>query len=241
MLKIDPAITTIGLAAVMAIAGGFGINALAARTSQDTAYAQAATAAPASQWAASATGRVEPKDGEVRIASRSPGRIVEVLAETNDQGLQAGDLILRLDDQDVYAKIAAAVAEVGVRERERDDEKAAPTGVALERRKAEDALDKAERALFAARQAFDTALLKPKAGDANNAEDVTNQRRTENVDAAGARRWLSRRLLAVGAKPNTCPQYQRLKRRSLARAELSSAEIGRLSVCACARLATGRC
>ena len=38
MLKIDPTITTIGLAGVIAIAGGFGINALAARTSQDAAY-----------------------------------------------------------------------------------------------------------------------------------------------------------------------------------------------------------
>ena len=37
------------------------------------------------QWAASATGRVEPKDGEVRIASQVPGKIVEVLAKTNDQ------------------------------------------------------------------------------------------------------------------------------------------------------------
>ena len=220
MLKIDPAITTIGLAAVMAIAGGFGINALAARTSQDTAYAQAATAAPASQWAASATGRVEPKDGEVRIASQVPGRIVEVLAKTNDQ-LQAGDLILRLDDQDVYAKIAAAVAEVGVRVREREEEKA--TGLALDRRNAEDEVADSERALFAAREAFDSALRKMKT-NGGNAEAVAKQR--ANVDAAKAKLEASRAsLLAVNAKPNM-PQYQRLESSlALARAELSSAEI----------------
>lgn len=220
MLKIDPAITTIGLAAVMAIAGGFGINALAARTSQDTAYAQTAAASPSSQWAASATGRVEPKDGEVRIASQVPGRIVEVLAKTNDK-LLTGDLILRLDDQEIYAKIAAAVAEVGVRVREREEEKV--TGLALERRNAEDAVADGERALFAAREGFDSAFRKLKS-NGGSADAVASER--AKVDAAKSKLEAARAtLLSVSAKPSM-PQYQRLELSlALARAELSSAEI----------------
>ncbi len=70
--KIDPAVSTILVAGALALAGGLAINAL---TNQNvsiasmTGAAHADTPVPAAQWAASATGRVEPKDGEVRIAS----------------------------------------------------------------------------------------------------------------------------------------------------------------------------
>jgi HlyD family secretion protein len=219
MLKIEPAITTIGLAAIIAIAGGFGINALAARSSHDQAYAEAPVAA-VTQWAASATGRVEPKDGEVRIASQVPGRIVEVLAKTNDK-VQSGDLLLRLDDLEIYAKIAAAIAETGVRVRERDEEKV--TGLALERRNAEDGVADGERALHAAREAFDAALRKFKT-NGGNADAVAKER--SNADAAKSKLENARAILAtVNGKPNM-PQYLRLESSlALARAELSSAEI----------------
>ena len=156
MLKIDPTVTTIGLAGLLAIVCGFGINALASRVSLEQAYltssAHAEVPTQTMQWAASATGRVEPKDGEVRIASQAPGRIVEVLAKTNDK-VHAGDLVIRLDDQEIYVRIAAAIAEVSVREREREDEKV--TGLALDRRSAEDAVADAERGVFAAHESFD--------------------------------------------------------------------------------------
>lgn len=220
MLKIDPAITTIGLAAVMAIAGGFGINALAARPGNDTAYAQSANAGTTSQWAASATGRVEPKDGEIRIASQVPGRIVEVLAKTNDKVL-AGDLVLRLDDQDIYVKIAAALAEVGVRVREREEEKA--VGLALDRRNAEDAVADAERAVYAAREAFDGALRANKSSG-GNADAITAER--SKVASARAKLDVARASLATLSAKSGMPQYQRLESSlALARSELSSAEI----------------
>lgn len=216
--KIDPTVATIGLAAVLAIAGGFGINALAARTSPDVAFAQ--TSPSVAQWAASATGRVEPKDGEVRIASQMPGRIVEVLAKTNDK-LQAGDLAVRLDDQEIYAKIAAATAEVSVREREREEEKA--TGLALDRRNAEDAVADAERALFAAREAFDAAYRALKS-NGGNADAVEAGR--AKVAAAKTKLETARgTLLTVNAKANM-PLQQRLESSlALARSELASAEI----------------
>ena len=224
MLKIDSTIATIGLAGILAIAGGFGINALASRAGHDTAYvsgsAMAQAATPVQQWAASATGRVEPKDGEVRIAAQVPGRIVEVLSKTNDT-VRTGDLMMRLDDQDIYVKIAAAIAEVGVREGEREEEKA--TGLALERRNAKDAVAVGERALFAAREALDDALRAEKAGTGK--PDSTEAARKSVDNAATHLQRLRDSLSAVNAKPNM-PRYQRLEASlSMARAELSSAEI----------------
>ncbi|MEQ1652339.1 MAG: efflux RND transporter periplasmic adaptor subunit [Hyphomicrobium sp.] len=224
MLKIDPTVTTIALAGVIAIAGGFGINALAARSGQDVEYvsgaahAQSPSAAP--QWAASATGRVEPKDGEIRIASQMPGRIVEVLAKTNDK-VRAGDLVLRLDDQEIYVKIAAALAEVGVRVREREEEKA--TGLALDRRAAEDAVADAERALFAARESFDVSLRGLKAGTSN--ADAVEAERGKVANAKTKLETARTALATVNAKPGI-PNFQRLESSlALARSELSAAEI----------------
>ena len=224
MLKIDSTIATIGLAGILAIAGGFGLNALASRAGHETTYvsgsAMAQTSAAVQQWAASATGRVEPKNGEVRIASQVPGRIVEVLAKTNDV-VQSGDLLLRLDDQEIYVRIAAALAESGVREGEREEEKV--TGLALERRNAEDAVADAERTLFGAREAFDTAYRVEKAGTGK--ADATEAARMALSNAKIRMQRTRDDLAVVSAKPNM-PRYQRLEASLVAaRAELSAAEI----------------
>jgi HlyD family secretion protein len=224
MLRIDPTVATIGLAAAIAIAGGFGINALAARSNIDAAYVSSAafadSAATTSQWAASATGRVEPKDGEIRIASQVPGRITEVLAKTNDKA-QNGDMLLRLDDQEIYVRIAAALAEVGVRVREREEEKV--TGLGLDRRAAEDAVADAERALFAARESFDAAYRALKSGGGN--ADAVNTERGRIANAKTKLDAARSAFAAVNAKPGM-PLYLRLESSlATARAELSAAEI----------------
>ena len=218
MLKVDSTISTIAVAFVAAAAvsalltwqpNAMTPGALAANTSgAQTAAGGEASKKADPTWAASATGRVEPADGEVRIVSQVGGQIADVLVESNDHALK-GDLLVRLDDGDHLARIVSAIAEADVRERERDDEKAAPTGVALERRKAEDALDKAERALFAARQAFDTALLKRKSGDANNTADVINLRVavTEKQNALGE----ARQKLAIVLARADLPLVERLE------------------------------
>ena len=224
MLKIDPTVTTIAVAGILAIAAGFGINAMATRAGTGVAEIAGAAHAEApsmsAQWAASATGRVEPKDGEIRVASQVPGRIVDVLAKTNDK-VEAGDLLLRLDDQEILTRIIAARAEVSVREREREEEKV--TGLGLDRRNAEDALATAERALFAAREAFDDVAKAQKAGTAK--PDALAAERSK-VDAARAKVDAERpALTAVLAKPNM-PLSQRLEASlAAARAELSGAEI----------------
>jgi HlyD family secretion protein len=222
--KFDQTLTTIGLAAIAAIGGGFGINSMAIKSNAQTAFiagaAHAETSAAATQWAASATGRVEPKDGEVRIASQVPARIVEVLAKNNDK-VQNGDLVLRLDDQDIYVRIAAAAAEVGVREREREEEKV--TGPALDRRVAEDAVADAERAVFAARESFDAALRSQKIG--GGSADAANTERTRLTTAKTKLEAARANASSVNSKAGM-PRYLRLESSlAAARAELSGSEI----------------
>lgn len=171
-------------------------------------------------WAASATARVEPKDGEIRIASQVPGRIVEVLAKTNGR-VEAGDLIVRLEDAEIYAKIAAAAAEVSVREREREEEKA--TGLAQERRNAEDNVAKAERELFQAREVFD-GLQRKDALAATSSQTVASARQA--IDAAKTKIESERANLAAVNAKSGMPLQQRLESSlALARSELTQAEI----------------
>ena len=184
--KIDPAISTILVGGALALAMGFGVNLLSKGGSLNTltGAAHAETPPPvAAQWAASATGRVEPKNGEIRLASEVPGKIVEVLADTNDQ-VKAGDPLLRIDDRDYYVKIAAAAAEAGVRERERSEEQV--TGLAVDRRNAEDAVFKANEDLFAAHEAFDAAYRAMKTGSGN--ADAVEAARKTLANSAGGRR-----------------------------------------------------
>jgi HlyD family secretion protein len=203
MRKLDPTFTAVAAAAVAALVTSVTLNQLMPQLSQEaravaSGDAQAADAlAPRPVWAASATGRVEPKFGEVRISSEQPGKIVEVIAGTNDS-VVAGDLLVSLDSDDLMPKLAAARSEADVRVRERDEEPA--TGVANERREAEDALDAAERARFQAQADFDAAYRRSKAdgGDANAAKAARDK-------LAAAQKTLGEaqaKLDAVLAKPD---------------------------------------
>lgn len=220
--KIDPAVSTILIAAAIAVTAGLGLQTLSDRASLSelAGTAHADTPAPVAQWAASATGRVEPKDGEVRIASEVGGKIAEVLAKTNDQ-VKAGDLLLRLDDADYYTKIAAAAAEAGVRERERSEEQA--TGLALDRRSAEDAVAKAQRDVFAAHEAFDAAYRSAKTD--KGAEDAAETARKDLASKQDALADAKNKLVEVDAKSGM-PLPQRLEASlALARSDLTSAEL----------------
>ncbi len=168
MVKLDPTIQTLTFAGIIAIAISVLVNGTLTSHGQDqTPSAAAATDAGLAAkvikpvWAASATGRVEPKEGEVRIVAQSPGRIVDVLTKANEK-VVAGDLLVRLDDEDLWAKLAAAKAEEAVRMRERDEEPA--KGSAEDRRKGEDAVAAAERGVFTARDALDQVAAKVRAG-----------------------------------------------------------------------------
>jgi HlyD family secretion protein len=175
MLKVDPTVQTLTVAGIIAIALSVLITGTLTSHGQDKPPAQATAETGTSakgQWAASATGRVEPKDGEIRIVSQAPGEILEVIAKTGDK-VQSGDLLVRLDDSDAQAKLVAALSEEAVRVLERDEELA--KGPALDRRNAEDEVAKAERAVYEAQTALDEAVRKSRTGSVT-ADDVTKAR-----------------------------------------------------------------
>ena len=183
MAKIDSTIATIAVAFVAAAAvsamltwqpnarsPGGGPEGPGSVTSQETA----AVVRYQPEWAASATGRIEPKGGQVHIAAASPGEIAAVIVNAKDR-VQGGDLLVQLDDTDQLARIAAAEAETEVRRRERDDESKVEAGsLAEQRRKLADATEEADRALVQARQQLDERLANLKSG--GDTTDLVNLR-----------------------------------------------------------------
>jgi HlyD family secretion protein len=234
MLKVNPTVITLGIAGILAIAVGFYVNSVSwgplaeERTTQanntgatDSTKLKNDVAAIKPTWAASATGRVEPKSGEVRVTAEVPGRIVNVAAGLNDRA-KSGDLLIRLDDDDALTKVAGANAEAQVRVRERNEEDA--RGLQLERRNAEDAVSSAERSVFGAQQAFDDALDK-KRNNSGNDEDV-DKARTKFTDANKKLADERANLASVNAKSGM-PLPTRVEAAlSVARAELTAAEFG---------------
>ena len=111
-------------------------------------------------WQAVAPGLVEPKSGEIRIFAPVIGRISEVPVAVNDKVL-ADEPLVRLDDEEARARVAAQRAEVATREKARDEKSA---GKAANRRRAEDAVADAEEAVMDARAAFDNAAIAKRSG-----------------------------------------------------------------------------
>jgi HlyD family secretion protein len=189
-----------------------GTTAATAQTPQ----AEGPKAAPRPVWAASAPGRVEPSGGEIRMSAQVPGRVVDVLVGVNDK-VSAGDLLIRLADEDLAARANAARAEAAVRKRDRDNE--GVSGAARDRRIAEDKLADAEQKLTFAREDLDRALKLKRNGsaaDVDKARDVA-AKAGDQVDQARA---AVRKALA-----NDAPAPTRLEAAlAAARAELSLAE-----------------
>lgn len=177
MLKVDSNVSTLTVAGIVAIALSVLINGTLSSQGQDKPAVQMAaesgTSLRGATWAASATGRVEPREGEIRIVAQAPGEILEVVSKAGDK-VQSGDLLVRVDDSDAQAKLAAAISEEAVRMLERDEEIA--KGPALDRRNAEDAASKAERDVYAAQTALDDTARKARAGTAT-ADDLNAARK----------------------------------------------------------------
>jgi len=111
-------------------------------------------------WQAVAPGRVEPCTGQIKVASSATGVVDRVMVKTNDR-VFAGEPLIHLADEELKARLAAADAQVSIRERARDERSA--TGNAKARRNAEDAVAEAERGIFGARAAVDRAASKLRA------------------------------------------------------------------------------
>ena len=55
-------------------------------------------------------GCVEPRSGEIKVAAPVPGRIADVLVKANED-VFAGQLLVRLDDEEALARVAEADAQ----------------------------------------------------------------------------------------------------------------------------------
>ncbi|MES0402306.1 MAG: efflux RND transporter periplasmic adaptor subunit [Hyphomicrobium sp.] len=230
MVKVNSTVVTLGIAGILAIAIGVYVNSrswgpVVAEDQAQTASEKApdSTAEKSARrptWAASATGRVEPQSGEVRITAEVPGKIELVGIDVNDR-VKGGDLLIRLNDEEALTKVMAASAEADVRVRERDEENV--KGLADDRRAAEDAVASAERAVFGARQAFDDVLAERRVG--MRTQEAVDDARSELKDAKKKLTDERAALATVNAKTGM-PLATRLESGlAIARAELSAAEI----------------
>jgi len=245
MLKADSTLNVLIVAAVLALGVGYYVprtlssrhvevekapitttgsttTTTTASTSTSTGSTPAApkAAATKSGWAASAPGRVEPSGGEVRIGAQAGGRISEVLVALNDK-VGAGEMLVRLDDGDLIARVHAATAELAIRRKDRDGNES--TGrLAQDRRTAEDNVASAERQLVIGREEYDRQAKVRRTGgatpaDVEKARDVVAKAQ-ERLDAA---RLALRKALSVDNLPAPTRQEAAV---TAARAELSLAE-----------------
>jgi HlyD family secretion protein len=226
MRKADSTVIALVLAALMASAIGYYAPNYVATHLPGAVGAVLPTPPPTQppeppkrDWAAAAPGRVEPVSGEIRLGAQSAGRIVELLKAINDK-VVAGDLLVRLDDEDAAARVGAALAEAAVRKHDRDNETV--TGPAHDRRIAEDAVASSERQLVEARAEFDRLARARHAGTASD-DELTKQRdlvttaKTKLEDARA-------NLRMVANRQGMPPQTQLEAALTAARAEITLAD-----------------
>lgn len=149
-------------------------------------------------WLAVAPGLIEPKSGQIKIMASAIGPISKVLVHTNDKVL-AGQLLVRLDDQDAVARVETQRAQVAMQKRQRNDQAA---GKAADRRKAEDAVADAETAVVEARNAFDDAAIAISGGHGSTA-DLTKAHATLTTaqDTLNQKREALRKLESQSGTP----------------------------------------
>jgi HlyD family secretion protein len=122
------------------------------------------------RWQAVAPGRVEPWSGEIKITAPVIGRVGEILVKPNDV-VAAGDLLMRLQDDEIRARLTTADATVAMRKRARNDQSASSR--AADRRRAEDAVADGERSTADLRATLDDAVIAKRAGKGNDADIET--------------------------------------------------------------------
>ncbi len=223
----------IGLVALLAAAGlGYGLNSkMSAGKSDGGRQVASGTAAvtsgltPAANaqnpggWIAAAPGRVEPRNGEVRIGTPILGRVREVLVSVGAT-VEDGELLVQLDDDEARARMAAAEYEAGARRQERD--RLPGTAGREDVRRAEDAVYAAERGVTGARFELDFAQSARRKGTGNE-QNVAQARR--RLDAAYDRLQRERLAFAAGqAKPGLPSPSRAESMVSAGRAEVAIAE-----------------
>jgi HlyD family secretion protein len=131
-----------------------------------------------------------------------------------------GELLIRLDDEEVRARLATVEAQVAIRKRARNDQ--SPSSRAADRRKAEDAVADAERAVTEARAALDRAATARRAGSGSDADVEAG--RAALARATDRLRQQRTELRRVEADTGTPLPSQTEGQLNVARAELLAAE-----------------
>ena len=164
------ALTAIGLVGVnMLTPAGLGSVQPALAADEDTG----------TPWVVAAPGRVEPKGGMIKIGTAIIGRVADVYISLNDE-VEANELLLKLDDAEARARLAAAETQADVREKTRDDRKLSKDRKDV--RKAEDEVYRAERASTGARIELDYALSGRRNGTVTERTLRNSRRRLEQAD-----------------------------------------------------------
>jgi HlyD family secretion protein len=180
---------TIGIVAAL-VAAALGGYVLSEGTyfsgdSKTTTKSEAKTGTP---WVAAAPGRVEPGSGEVNIGAAILGQVADVPVKLNDK-VEEGELLIRLDDEEARARLAASEAEAGLRKRQRDAEPA--TSGREDVTKGEDAVFSSEREVIGARFELDAALGGKRSGDATEQQLTDARRRLSKAQERVERERLS--------------------------------------------------
>ena len=171
------------------------------------------------RWQAVAPGRVEPTSGEIKIAAPIVGVIGEVLVKANDK-VFAGEPLIRLVDSEAQARLATAEAQIALRKRARNDE--SPSSRASTRRKAEDGVADADKALSEAQAAVDRAAIERRAGRGSDAD--VDAARAALLRAQDRLKQQKAELRRVEADTNTPLPTQVEGQLNVARTELAAAQ-----------------
>lgn len=195
------------------------IAVLASEGDGEVARAVAAETPDNSVWQAVAPGRVEPQSGEIRIAAPVVARVGEVLVSVNDK-VFAGEPLIRLEDNETQARLLAAQAQVALRERVRNEQRASSRTAG--RRQAEDAVAGSEQAVVEARSALDKTAAAKRGGKGSDADiDAARAKLTRARDVLEQKKADLRRLETDFGAPLPSQTEGQL---NIARAELLGAE-----------------
>jgi HlyD family secretion protein len=216
-------------AGIGAVAVALALAMLAARTGeQEGVRAARPEASDDKRWQTVAPGRVEPASGTIKVAAPVMGVIAQVIVKVNDK-VFAGEPLVRLVDAEARARLAAAEAQVAFRLQARNEEsapvpaapavRAAPAARAARpapqrseavvadvdkadpRRRAEDAVAGADKAVTEAQAALDRAAVERRAGAASDA--ALEAARAALARAQDRQRQQKAELRRIEAAPGT--------------------------------------
>ncbi len=172
MLKTIAIVIALGVAAL----GGYLLSETLYGVGTTTTTAAAKTELP---WVAAAPGRVEPGSGEFSLGAAILGKVADVPVKVNDQ-VEEGELLIRLDDEESRARLAAAEAEEGLRRRERDNQPS--TSGRQDVTKGEDGVYSSEREVTGARFELDAAISGKRRGEATDQQLADARRRLQKAE-----------------------------------------------------------